>query len=69
MKMIEAGARAICNARDISPDTLYQDETPPKFPEDGHFINSRGERCSMHYAWRKYVVVSQLVIEAALAAR
>jgi hypothetical protein len=68
-KQIEAGARAICKARDLSPDTLFQDDADePQFPEDNHFIDSKGRRCSMFFAWRKYQTAAKVAIEAAEAA-
>lgn len=68
-KQIEAGARAICQARDLSPDTLFQDDADePQFPEDSHFIDSKGRRCPMYFAWRKYQAAAKVAIEAAEAA-
>ena len=65
---IKAAARAICKARDLSPDTLHQampGDIWDGLPEDGHFFNSRGERCKMVAAWRKFVAVATIALNAA----
>ncbi len=50
---IEAIARALCAQKGCDPDTLHQHFPHEDWPEDSLFMNSRGERCPMHRAWRK----------------
>lgn len=62
--LVERVARAICTARGLDPNTLFQHFDHEAWPEDSHFINSRRERCPMHYGWRKHVDMAKAAIAA-----
>ncbi len=65
-------AKMICEDRGVDPMTLYQTSVylPPygmSYPEDGHFINWRNEREPMHYAYRRYERVADVILATGLA--
>ena len=67
---IEAAAKAICRKQGHEPDTLHQampGDDWDKWPEDSHFFNSRGERCKLILAWRKYIGLAVAALDAAAA--